>query len=100
MTEAHTTESLLLAALTADEDQDPAVVEALTEAGRGAKGAAQHKASAAEHARARGGPPRGAGGGRGGARGRGRRGKKGPRRRPRQGSGGGARAPEGRERAA
>src|SRR4028118_448058 len=51
MTEAHTTESLLLAALTADEDQDPAVVEALTEAWRVEKGAAQKKASEDAHVR-------------------------------------------------
>src|SRR4028119_675504 len=51
MTEAHTTESLLLAALTADEDQDPAVVEALTEAWGVEKGAAQKKASEDAHVR-------------------------------------------------
>jgi Cft2 family RNA processing exonuclease len=51
MTEAHTTESLLLAALTADEDQDPAVVEALTEAWRVEKGAAQKKATEDAHVR-------------------------------------------------
>ena len=51
MTQAHTTESLLLAALSADEDQDPAVVGALTEAWRLEKGAAQKKASEDAHVR-------------------------------------------------
>jgi Cft2 family RNA processing exonuclease len=49
--EAHTTEGLLLAALAAEEEQDPAVVEALTAAWREEKGAAQKKAS--EDARVR-----------------------------------------------
>lgn len=49
--EAHTTEGLLLAALTAEEEQDPAVVAALTESWREEKGAAQKKAS--EDARVR-----------------------------------------------
>ncbi len=49
--EAHTTESLLLAALSAEEEQDPAVVEALTEAWRVEKGAAQKKASEDAHVR-------------------------------------------------
>ena len=51
MAEAHTTEGLLLAALTTDEEQDPAVVEALTEAWRTEKGAAQKKASEDAHVR-------------------------------------------------
>src|ERR671917_356723 len=51
MTEAHTTEGLLLAALTAEEEQDPAVVEELTEAWRVEKGAAQKKASEDAHVR-------------------------------------------------
>jgi len=51
MAEAHTTEGLLLAALTTDEEQDPAVVEALTEAWRLEKGAAQKKASEDAHVR-------------------------------------------------
>ncbi len=51
LAEAHTTESLLLAALGADEEQDPAVVEALTEAWRVEKGAAQKKASEDAHVR-------------------------------------------------
>ena len=42
---AHTTESLLLAALTTDETIDPAVIEALTDSWRSEKGAAQKKAS-------------------------------------------------------
>src|SRR5918998_1314761 len=44
-TKAHTTESLLLAALTTDDEVEPAVIEALTEAWRTEKGAAQKKAS-------------------------------------------------------
>jgi len=51
LAEAHTTESLLLAALGADEEQDPAIVEALTEAWRVEKGAAQKKASEDAHVR-------------------------------------------------
>ncbi|HKH11229.1 MAG TPA: MBL fold metallo-hydrolase [Rubrobacter sp.] len=51
MAEAHTTESLLLAVLTADEEQDPAVVEALTDAWLVEKGAAQKKASEDAHVR-------------------------------------------------
>jgi len=51
MAEAHTTEGLLLAALTTDEEQDPAVVEALTESWRTEKGAAQKKASEDAHVR-------------------------------------------------
>ena len=41
----HTTEGLLLAALTTDEEIDPAVIEALTGAWRSEKGAEQKKAS-------------------------------------------------------
>ena len=51
MAEAHTTEGLLLAALTTDEEQDPAVVGALTESWRLEKGAAQKKASEDAHVR-------------------------------------------------
>ena len=51
MAEAHTTEGLLLAALTADEERDPAIIEALTEAWRTEKGAAQKKASEDAHVR-------------------------------------------------
>ena len=51
MREAHTTEGLLLAALTAEEEQDAAVVAALTEAWRVEKGAAQRKASEDAHVR-------------------------------------------------
>src|ERR671916_28156 len=51
ITEAHTTEGLLLAVLTTDEEQDPAVVAALTEAWRVEKGAAQKKASEDAHVR-------------------------------------------------
>ena len=49
MAEAHTTEGLLLAVLTTDEEQDPAVVAALTESWRTEKGAAQKKASEDAH---------------------------------------------------
>src|ERR687893_51599 len=51
MAEAHTTEGLLLAVLTTDEEQDPAVVAALTESWRTEKGAAQKKASEDAHVR-------------------------------------------------
>ncbi len=49
--QAHTTEGLLLAALSAEEEQDPAVVEALTEAWRVERGAEQKKASEDAHVR-------------------------------------------------
>lgn len=49
--ETHTTEGLLLAALTADEEQDGTVLEALTGAWRAERGAAEKKASEDAHVR-------------------------------------------------
>jgi hypothetical protein len=51
LTAAHTTEGLLLASLSAEEDQDPAAVAELTAAWRVEKGAAQKKASEDAHVR-------------------------------------------------